>query len=620
MPKRYLLDGAKSIPLDVLETGLMPEFLQGAPSRTATPAAMYGTVAYLYRCVDVRANALAAVPWVLYQGEREIVTNGADVWPDALAWCANLEDLLWQTEAALCLTAAAYWHKLRNVRRGAVGLQWFDPAVTRPVWGPQGITAFERTYSGGRKESIPADDVVYVRLLGTSETEPRPAPAAAACTAAGVLYNTDEFVSAYFKRGAIKATILTVEGNPLPAERDRLRDWWRRFISGIDRAFTAEVVSAQVAPVVVGEGLSDLTNVDLTTSRREDIATALGVPHSLVMSNAANYATANADRLNFYETTILPECNLLSRQVNAQLLAPLGYRLEFRPEQMPIYQADENDRAAAFAAYVNAGIKPSIVAQMLGLHLPDGIEPEDLDPEPQPQTITVLPPQQQPAQLADSQAQTDAPAVDARQQEARKFLRWAKGKRSPDVARFASDILSDADKRALLADSDAGQDDTPPLDTPDAWAAYKAMLLAHDPGDDNTAEERALLAAEDASQREIAKALRKQFRSILPPDAENMDIVQLQNYIEQRVGNQAVRDAINAAVRRAVDVGVNIAADQLTALSVGFDYTLIHTAARDWATVQQPTHYRSRGYHAAGRAGVGSAVVHQRRAVKRTDR
>jgi len=451
MPKRYLVDGAKSIPLDVLETGLFPEFLRGAGGKDTTPATLYQGVAYLYRCVDVRANALSAVPWALYKGDTEVVTNDADVWPQELSWCANLEDLIWQTEAALCLTASAYWHKLRNVRRGAVGLQWFDPTITRPVWGPQGITSFERTLIDGRKDKLPVDDVVYLRLLGASETEPRPAPAAAAWAAAGVLYNTDEFVAAYFKRGAIKATILTVDGNPLPAERERLKSWWQRFISGIDRAFTAEVVSAQVSPIIVGEGLSELTNVDLTTSRREDIATAFGVPHSVVMSNAANFATASADRLNFYDMTILPECNLISRQANAQLFAPLGYRLEFRPEQLPIYQADENERATAFAAYVNAGLKLSIVAQMLGLSLPEGITPEDLDPEPQPvQLVQAAPDAAQGEQRPPAQ---DAPdANDARAQETRKFLRWAKGKRQPDPAQFSSAILSDADKRALLGE------------------------------------------------------------------------------------------------------------------------------------------------------------------------
>jgi hypothetical protein len=177
------------------------------------------------------------------------------------------------------------------------------------------------------------------------------------------------------------------------------------------------------------------------------------------------------------------------------------------------------------------------------------------------------------------QAQVEnMPMMDARQQEARKFLRWAKGKRFPHewVSDFVSLVLSDDDKRALLIEH-------ADVSTRDGWQAFKALMLQHDPGDDNSAEERLLLEIEARAQRDIAKALRAQFRDLLPPNAEDMDIVELQAYIEQRLGSQAVHDAIDATVRRAADAGVNLAADQLTTLGVGFDYTMIHTAAREWA-------------------------------------
>ena len=47
-----------------------------------------------------------------------------------------------------------------------------------------------------------------------------------------------------------------------------------------------------------------------------------------------------------------------------------------------------------------------------------------------------------------------------------------------------------------------------------------------------------------------------------------------------------LNDAIDATVRRAADAGVTIAADQLATMGVGFDYTMVHTAARDWKHVR----------------------------------
>lgn len=675
MPKQFLINGAKSIPLDALGSDMFTDLIRGESSAPATPQAMYATVAYLYRCVDVRANSLTAVPWSIYRGDTEVVTNDADAWPQELAWCAGIEDLLWQTEAALCMNSKAYWHKLRS-RARLLSLRWLDPSTMAPAWTSQGIAGFERTLSGGKKDTLPVDDVVYVRLFGLSETDARPAPVQAALSAAGVLANTDSFVAGYFQRGAIKATLLTVEGNPSPAERERLKSWWRRAFSGVMKAWSAEVISAAVTPVVIGEGISELTNVDLTTSRREDIATALGVPHSLVMSNAANYATAEADRLSFYDTTIVPECNLISRQVNAQLFAPQGYRFEFRPEQMSIYQADENARATAYAAYVGAGLKPSVTAQMLGLHLPEGVQYADLDPvaeaAPQGDTASVdatksdkpilgyhiesgvvtrnearasvgLPPvddsgdkllrdlnakldvmvkakaagiaPQSAAQLVGLDVQIDEPTPPqpepmqpdmmqedttdgevqtqdqgqvgqevtpaAKSDEVRKFLKWAKGKKTPDPAKFASDILTLEERTNLLLVG--AESEGPDVSTRDAYLAAKALILQHDPGDDSTPEEQLLLGIEDTSQREIASALRKQFKDLLPANAENMTLDELQQYLDKRLSNQAVNDAIDRAVRRAADAGVNIAIDQLGTLGVGFDFTAVNTAARDWA-------------------------------------
>jgi len=582
---RQILLGANTTEIKSIDS-FLNESLLGVPlAPTSNPLHIYATVAYLYRCIDVRANALLAMPWSIYRGYTELVRHDVDEWPKELAAFASLEELLWQTEAALCLVSEAFWYKRRS-RLGVTNVRWLDPSTMSPVWGVDSITAFKRQV-GVAVSNLSVEDIVYLRMAGVSETMPRPAPAHAAMSAAGVLYNVNEFAAAFFKRGAIKATLLTVEGNPPPAERERLKAWWQRFFTGINKAFAAEVVSAAVTPVVIGEGLSELTNTELTATEREEIATALGVPHSLVMSNAANFATAEADRLTFYDMTVVPQANTIARQLNAQLFAPAGMRFEWHPQELQIYQADENERASAFATYVNAGIKQSIAAQMLGLNLPEGVEPEDLDPEPQPVQLQQAAQDAQQAQAAqDGQggaqgtqqdtAQGGAQPEALRANEARKFLRWAKGKRSPDVALFASDVLSDADKRGLLIEH-------ADVSTRDEWQAFKALMLTHDPGDDSSAEERMLLEIEARAQRDIAKALRAQFRDLLPPNAEDMDIVELQAYLEQRLTSQAVHDAIDATVRRAVDAGVNLAADQLTTLGVGFDYTMIHTAAREWA-------------------------------------
>lgn len=437
--------GVKSIPLDQItnwaDWGLP---WQGEPGKDKPAAHLAGAVGYLFRSIELRANAVAAMPWSIYRG-----TGTEPLWdseepqpPDALASLADLPELLGRIEAALCLGARAYLHKERN-RVVTTGVRWLDPSTMEPVWTPQGIAGFRR-YANGATVTLTPDEVVYIWLRGLSETEPKVPPAQAGAAAANILYNKNVFAKAYFERGAVKSGLLTVDGTPLPAERERLKSWWQRFMSGLGNAFNAEVVSAAVTYVPVGEGLAELTNRDLTDEQREDIATALGVPHSLVMSNAANYATAEADTKNFFENTIVPECRLIERQLNAQLFTPLKLNFRFNPQTLDVFQKDENERASALAAYVNAGFKLSVAAQMLGLELPEGIEYEDLDPDPAEVA------QMQRAMAGEPEEPDDD--EDARAEERKRFERWAKRRKYPDPADFKSTILTDAEKEALLGE------------------------------------------------------------------------------------------------------------------------------------------------------------------------
>jgi len=407
-------------------------------------AALVPFVAYLHRAVFLRANALASVPWSI---SRESAA-GPLLWdseepnpPDELKAFASLGDLLARTEQAMVLSSCAYWHKERN-RVRVTGLRWLDPETTAPHWTPRGISHFERSANGGTARLAP-EDVVYFRALGTSETEPAAPPAQAAAAAANVLYNTAEFARMFFARGAIKAGLLTVDGTPLPAERERLKSWWQRFIGGLGNAYSAEVVSAAVKYVPVGEGLADLAHNTLTQEQREDIATALGVPHSLIISNASNFATAQQDSKTFYETTIVPECRLIERQVNQQLFAPLGLRFRYLPDALDVFQQDAAERATAFASYVNAGLLPSIAAQMLSMELPEGVEYEHLDRErPRAPLFAGVP--------SPGGRERDDDALEA---ERKRFVRWARKRGAPDVSAFKSDLLSDDEKGALLGET-----------------------------------------------------------------------------------------------------------------------------------------------------------------------
>ena len=202
-----------------------------------------------------------------------------------------------------------------------------------------------------------------------------------------MLYNLAEFAAAYFERGAIKPTILQFGGKGGQAaagERKRLEAWWSRVMRGVKNAFTSKVVAGEVTATVLGEGLGELSDSSLTKEQREDVLAALGIPVSVLLSSEVSGglgsdSIATSDERKFYEQKVIPAAQFISSSFNEQVLIPMGYRWIDRPETLDVFQADENQRAQAFKLYIDAGMRLSVVAEMLGLELPTGVDYDGLD-------------------------------------------------------------------------------------------------------------------------------------------------------------------------------------------------------------------------------------------------
>jgi hypothetical protein len=339
----------------------------------------YRRVAWLNRGVQIRANRLSSIPFNILKGDQ-IVDTSKD-YQNYLGFLPNLRRLLWLAEMGLTLGGRCYLFKEQKAllnRAVITAFRNLAPHTVTPEITEGGLQGFTRRLPSGVK-NLDTDDVVYFWGLDNNVEvgEPKDYPALAALTASGVLYAVDGFATMFFERGAIKVTLLRTKGHIVDAERTRLKTWWNR-IRG--EAWASEIVNANEVEVVpVGEGLDSLTDTNLTTEKREDIATAIGVPHSMLFSNAANYATANQDEMNFYMDTIIPDTVLISEVWNTQVLNPLGYRLVFNPYALDIFQEDENQRSQSYKNYVDSGVPHSVTAEILGVDLPDGVEYEDLD-------------------------------------------------------------------------------------------------------------------------------------------------------------------------------------------------------------------------------------------------
>lgn len=354
--------------------------------QTATVQQCFQLVPWLFRSVEMRANAVAKMPFrIVHKGNKgnKDAFDDSNDYQNSLGFLPNPVDLLWRIEAAATIWGAAYlWRSYNRVK--VLDLRYLLPTTIQPEIDQTGLTGFTRWVNGEPRPASTKDIIYLWRPDPFIEVgPPGSSPARAALTAAGVLLSVDTFAAAFFERGAIKATLLTVEGNPPKAEREALKTWWERVLGGLRNAFATEVVSANVKPVQIGEGIGDLANTSLTDEKKAEVAVALGIPQSVIFSASAGGlgggGVAEQDDRHFYDKTILPECEWLQAALNDQVFYPLGFCWEFLPQSLQLYQRNEATAAEAFNIYVAAGLSASLAAELLGLDLPPGYSYGDLD-------------------------------------------------------------------------------------------------------------------------------------------------------------------------------------------------------------------------------------------------
>ncbi len=304
---------------------------------------------WFHRCVDLRAKSIQSMPWSITATGSDTVVWDSDApeLPEQLKVLDNLPGLLYLWEASLVTVGSAYTIK-ENEGRGISNLFYLSPTKVEPIKTPsRGVVGYKRNVNSGQ-ETYDVEDMIAIHSLDPFiENGPGVSGATAGKKNVQVLRALDGFLANFLDKGAIKATILTVDGgeNIHPDQVQNLRTKWNKMLGGWFNGGENEVFNSKVKPEVIGEGLSDLSDSDLTSEQREAVCAALGIPFSLVMSNAANFATAELDHVNYYMFTVVPQAKFLQRQLNRQLFSEMGYRFTFHPEQLEVMQRYELDKA-----------------------------------------------------------------------------------------------------------------------------------------------------------------------------------------------------------------------------------------------------------------------------------
>jgi hypothetical protein len=394
MPSITLIDESGNTKnIDFTPWGGIDGFLSVTSGGADNQARLRKLVPWLQKGVSMTGNAVSQLPYSIRDRDGNEIA-------DALAWGAINDPRRYIKLVSSSLCGGAGYLLAQTTSRAIISLQYVLASTMTPNYDQFGkLKNFTRAVGSGR-ETVSPEQVLYFWLPDdTVETGPAQiTPLVNATLPAELISGMDQSFAVYSKRGFIPPTILGVKGMINQAEREKTEKWWNAFLRGWTQTVAKIVNGESVTPQTIGAGMDEFRDTYTQISRQqiENIAASFDIPMSLFMSNAANYATANADRKTWYETgTFVTIYQCVEDTLNDQLFSRFGWHMEFEPERLDAFQEDEAGKASAVATLTAAlASNPEefmLVCDVLGIELSDEQkmmidEMAEDEPEPQPPT------------------------------------------------------------------------------------------------------------------------------------------------------------------------------------------------------------------------------------------
>lgn len=340
----------------------------------------YNASAIVYAAVEKRAKLLASIPWraaiVNSDGEYEYKPDSPlQKLIDRPNPDYSFYELIYMASQNLDLAGHAF---ISEVKAGVKGLPvelWVLPSVGMKI-KPSTTRLIE--YFEYNKQRIEADDMIMLKMPNPNS----PWFGMPVLMAAGKATDIDRESGEWQKvslenRGASDINIKMPE-NATQEQVESAKKQYKKNQAGPKNARKALITNAEIQ--MLGQTAIEL---DFVNSRRAiwtEICAVFGMSLSnLGMTEDVNLANADAMNKALYQNTIIPQLELISRQMNHQLAHEFGGEWALVPDLTNIEALQEGraDKLAAATALYSMGVPFNIISQRLELGI-DDIEGGDI--------------------------------------------------------------------------------------------------------------------------------------------------------------------------------------------------------------------------------------------------
>jgi HK97 family phage portal protein len=323
-------------------------------------AMAYAASPTMFRCVDVRSKTLSNIPLRVVNAAGDEVSDH----PFAVIVDPRNTLLRYITENDLQVYGRAFWEFSRDrLQPGKAVIKRLNPSTIEIIKNPrEGIVGYVQRISGQVVATWKREELVYFSTYNPADDAGYVSPTQRALRSVGVTLSITEYGAFFFENGAMPDGILTTDVKLTNTDRERILENWRRQFQGTDNAHGTALLDgppgARITFQAISQPIKDLAMPELSESQQREIAKSYGVPPTIAMiEDAANYATADAERKSLYNETVIPELDLILDTINTQLVPRFGLPVQIQSvtDDIDVLQEDRTEITQRAAQGVGAG-------------------------------------------------------------------------------------------------------------------------------------------------------------------------------------------------------------------------------------------------------------------------